>query len=101
MGRPALRLLFDCSTTGLDMTMLRPRAWLDSRRLRAGLRSYPVYSPPHPGDGSDLSLQKGQENYAYFLRTKDARVAHLRAFLALFEVPLSIDDVGLRNLDAW
>lgn len=84
-----------------QMVMLRPRAWFDSRRIRAGLGGYPVYSPPHPGDSSELSLEEGEENYAYFLRSKDSRVAHLRTFLASFDARLSIDDAGLRNLDAW
>jgi hypothetical protein len=84
-----------------EMILLRPSAWLDARRVRVALRGYPVYSPPYRGDSSELSLEHGQANYAYFLRNKDSRLAGLRTFLASFDVRFSVDDVGLRSVDAW
>lgn len=81
--------------------MLYPRAWLDSVRLRRALQDYPPYAPPHRGDCMSLSQQEGEENYAYFLYQKLARLEHFVQLLAKFDVPASLDDAGLQHVNAW
>jgi len=85
----------------LGRTMLRPRAWLDSLRVQSGLRDYPVYSPPYSGVGPELSRSEGEANYSYFLEQKDARLKQLGEFLAQFDVLMTIDERGIRNVSAW
>jgi hypothetical protein len=81
--------------------MLRPSTWLDSWRIGQLLRNYSTYSPPHSGDPRNLTLEQGKTNYEYFLRKKSQRFDNLRALFIPFNASLTLDDGGLRTIDAW
>jgi hypothetical protein len=97
----AERSSLELSVLSESHTMRYPRAWLDSIRLRKALQDYPPYAPPHRGDCMSLSQEEGEENYAYFLDQKPARLERFVRLLAKFDVPASLDDAGLRCINEW
>jgi len=46
-------------------------------------------------------IQRGHENFDYFLEHRGARMAALAAFLEKFDVKLGLDDRGLAAVSAW
>jgi hypothetical protein len=88
------------------------------RRMTDAMVGYPVYEPPYrqgPNHPSHLQIKgdeeyarlfreflaQGRENFAYFMESRDARLAALRAFLTKFEVTIGLDDTGLAAVSAW
>jgi hypothetical protein len=82
--------------------MLLPQAWLRKRRLERALRGYPLYDPPHKVEERLLSQEKAAENFEYFMRVREQRLAFFRDWLRRhFGVTLTADERGVRALNRW
>jgi hypothetical protein len=81
------------------------------RRMSKALVDYPVYEPPHrqgPNGPRDLSDQearefwaRGKENFSHFMEHRIERQDALRAFLANFDVAMTLEQAGLAAVSAW
>jgi hypothetical protein len=69
--------------------------------MQRALKDYPLYDPPHKKDESCLPRAKAEENFEYFTRVLEQRVAILRGFLAGFGVDLDFSERALRDLNDW
>lgn len=82
--------------------MLLPQMWLRRRWLRRALRDYPLYDPPHKVEERLLSKEKAAENFDYFMRVRQQRLAYLQNWLRQhFGVTLTPDRAGVRALNRW
>lgn len=82
--------------------MLLPQAWMRKRSLERALRGYPLYDPPHKVEERLLSKEKAAENFDYFMRVREQRLAHFREWLRRhFGVTLTLDEKGMRALNRW
>jgi len=82
--------------------MLLPHMWLRKLWLRRALRDYPLYDPPHKVEERLLSTEKAAENFAYFMRVREQRLAYFRDWLRrYFGVSIEPDAKGVRALNRW
>jgi hypothetical protein len=81
--------------------MLRLRSWRDAARIRREMCGYPSYRPPFAKEAGQLTIEEGEQNFAYFLAHKYDRLGSLKQLLATFGVSLSFDDAGIREVGAW
>ncbi len=82
--------------------MLPPQVWLRKLRLRDALREYPLYDPPHKVEERLLSREEATENFDYFMRVRQQRVAYFRAWLRRhFRAVVTFDENGVRALNRW
>ncbi|WP_456623310.1 hypothetical protein [Bradyrhizobium sp. P5_C12] len=95
-----------------------PQQLVERRKvLSPALADYPPYRPPHR-QGPFLRRRDDQaeedytrysheyaarsdENFAYFMGQRTARLAALQSFLNKFGVSASLDDAGLASVSAW
>ena len=77
------------------------RHWRDERQLKRALAAYPAYEPPHAGIEMLMSERQARENFEYFMSGREARIGHLRDFLAPFGVSLAFSERAKIALDAW
>jgi hypothetical protein len=79
-----------------------PQAWLRQQWLGRALRNYPLYDPPHKAEEYLLSRAQAQENFDYFMRTRQERMAFLMVWLQRnFRVTITMDADGVRALNRW
>jgi hypothetical protein len=82
--------------------MLLPQAWIRDVWLRRALQVYPLYDPPHKVEERLLTKEKAAENFEYFMRMREQRVANFRDWLhRYFGVTLTLDEKGVRALNQW
>jgi hypothetical protein len=82
--------------------MLLPQVWLRKFWLRRALRDYPPYDPPHKVEERLLAKEKATENFDYFMRVRQRRVAYFRGWLRrYFGVTITLDERGVRALSRW
>lgn len=82
--------------------MLLPQMWLRRRRLQHALSEYPLYDPPHKIEERLLSREKAAENFDYFMRVRQQRVAYFRDWLCRhFGVTVTFDEKGVGALNRW
>ncbi len=82
--------------------MLLPQAWLRKHWLRRALREYPRYNPPHKVEERLLTKEKATENFDYFMRVRQQRLAYFRGWLYRnFLVAITLDEKGVRALNRW
>jgi hypothetical protein len=82
--------------------MFLPQAWLRALWLRRALHEYPLYNPPHKVEERLLSKEKATENFDYFMRVREQRVAHFQDWLRRnFGVIITLDEKGVRALGRW
>jgi hypothetical protein len=82
--------------------MLLPQAWLRTLWLQRALREYPLYNPPHKVEERLLSKEKATENFDYFMRVRQQRLAYFRDWLRRnFGVIITLDEKGVRALGRW
>jgi hypothetical protein len=82
--------------------MLLPQAWLRKLWLRRALRDYPLYDPPHKVEERLLTKERATENFDYFMRVRQQRVAYFRDWLRRnFGVIITLDEKGVRALSRW
>jgi hypothetical protein len=82
--------------------MLLPHVWLRRLWLRRALRGYPLYDPPHKVEEYLLSREKADENFEYFMRVREERVAYFKNWLRRdFYVAITADENGVRELNRW
>jgi hypothetical protein len=91
------------STVPFDrIRMLLPQAWLRTLWLQRALREYPLYNPPHKVEERLLSKEKAIENFDYFMRLRQQRLAYFRGWLRRnFGVTVALDEKGVRALNRW
>jgi hypothetical protein len=82
--------------------MLLPQTHLRRLWLRRPLRDYPQYDPPHKVEERLLSSEKAAENFDYFMRVRQQRLAYLQSWLlGHFGVRVTLDEKGMRALNRW
>jgi len=82
--------------------MLLPQAYLRKLRLQSALHAYPMYDPPHKVEEYLLPKKKAAENFDYFMRVREQRVAYFRDWLRQhFKVTVTFDEKGVRALSRW
>ena len=82
--------------------MLLPQMWLRKRWLERALRDYPLYDPPHKIEERLLPKEKAAENFDYFMRVRQQRLAYLQSWLRRhFDVTVTLDEQGMRALNRW
>jgi hypothetical protein len=82
--------------------MLLPQMWLRKQWLRRALRDYPLYDPPHKLEERLLSREKATENFDYFMRVRQERVAYFQNWLRrYFWVTITPNEKGVRALNRW
>ncbi|BGE88013.1 hypothetical protein Ms3S1_p20610 (plasmid) [Methylosinus sp. 3S-1] len=69
------------------------------RALSQALENYPIYAPPHHGEG--ITRQQGRENYAYFLVHKAERVEDMLAFLRHFSIECDLSPSDIVKIGDW
>jgi hypothetical protein len=77
------------------------RHWWDEVRLGKALADYPYYIPPHQGLAALMTMAQAEENFAYFLNQRDARIAALTGLLGKFGLRLAFDEATRKILDRW
>jgi hypothetical protein len=86
----------------LEAYMLLLPVWLRKFWLNRALRGYPLYDLPHKVEERLLSREQAVENYDYFMRVREQRVAYFRNWLYRnFWVSVSPDEKGVRALNEW
>jgi hypothetical protein len=79
---------------------LHPLAMLRELRVKRAIRDYPLYDPPHKVEERLLSREQALENFEYFMRHKEERVAYFHNWIAeWFGYP--VDTVNLSSLIEW
>jgi len=75
----------------------------DQLRVSQALASYPPYAPLEwKADSTSDSRRAASAQYRdFFIGGIPDRIEALRAFLANFDVALSLDDIGLMAVSAW
>jgi hypothetical protein len=82
--------------------MVLPQAWLRKMWLRRALRDYPLYDPPHKVEERLLSKEKATENFHYFMRVRQQRLAYLQSWLRrYFGATFTLDEKGIGVLNRW
>jgi hypothetical protein len=82
--------------------MLLPQAWLRTLWLQRALRGYPLYDPPHKVEERLLTKEKATENFDYFMRVGQQRLAYFRDWLRRhFGVTVTLDEKGVKALNRW
>lgn len=82
--------------------LMLPQAWLRRRWLSRVLGNYPVFDPPHKVEEYLLSRAKAQENFDYFMRTRQHRVDFFIQWLRrYFRVSVTLDADGVKALNRW
>jgi hypothetical protein len=91
-----------------ENTMRLPVIWPWKRTpeplvpLEPLLAEYPLYDPPHKVEERVLPKEQAQENFDYFLRVRQERVAFLTTWLrAHFGVTLTPDQQGVAAMNKW
>ena len=86
----------------LKSELMLPQAWVRQRWLRRALRAYPLYDPPHKVEEYLLSRGEAQENFDYFMRTREQRLDFFLVWLRrYFRVTIAFDAKGVRALNRW
>ena len=81
---------------------LLPHMWLRKQWLTHALRNYPVYDPPHKVEERLLPKEQALENFDYFMRVRQGRVAYFQKWLRrYFWTDIWADDKGVRALNRW
>jgi hypothetical protein len=81
---------------------LLPHMWLRKQWLTHALRNYPVYDPPHKVEERLLPKEQALENFDYFMRVRQERVAYFQKWLRrYFCTRIRADDKGVRALNRW
>lgn len=82
--------------------MLLPQMWLRRVWLRRSLRDYPLYDPPHKVEERLLSKEEAAENFDYFMRVRQQRLAYFENWLRhRFWATLTPDRAGVKALSRW
>ena len=82
--------------------MLLPQMWLRRVWLRRALRDYPLYDPPHKVEERLLSKEEALENFDYFMRVRQQRLAYFQDWLRRnLCVTLAPNKVGVKALNRW
>jgi hypothetical protein len=70
--------------------------------LRRALRGYPLYDPPHKVEERLLPREQAVENFDYFMRVREERVAYFKNWLHRnFWTVVTLDETGVRALNTW
>lgn len=77
------------------------RHWWDEAKLRTLLADYPIYVTPRRGLAALMTMPQAEENFAYFLSEKEARIDALKALLGKFGLHLDFDEATKAALDRW
>jgi hypothetical protein len=81
---------------------LLPHMWLRKQWLTHALRNYPVYDPPHKVEERLLPKEQALENFDYFMRVRQERVAYFQKWLRrYFCTRIQANDKGVRALNRW
>jgi hypothetical protein len=82
--------------------MLLPQARVRKFWLQRALVDYPLYDPPHKVEERRLSKDKARENFDYFMRVRQQRLAFFRDWLRrYFRAAVTLDESGMRALNSW
>ena len=66
------------------------------------LRDYPIYDPPHKVEERLLPREEARENFEYFMRVRQERVAYFTKWLRrYFWTRISADERGVKTLNRW
>jgi hypothetical protein len=75
---------------------------LRKRKLEGAWEQYPLYDPPQKVEERLLTRDRAEENFEYFMRVRQQRVAYLRDWLrSHFRVTVTLDKKGIGELSRW
>jgi hypothetical protein len=84
--------------------MIKPQYWLKHWQARRAVVGYPVYDMPHKGEAEEGDLTEPQvhENFEYFMRVRQERLAFFRDWMKRhFHLDLSLDGNSVIALEDW
>jgi|GEM_PF-2514583 len=82
--------------------MLLPHVAIRKFWLKRALRGYPLYDPPQKVEERLLTKELAAENFEYFMRVRQRRMAHFQDWLhRYFFITLTPDAKGVRALNRW
>jgi hypothetical protein len=82
--------------------MIYPTRFFKHLKARRAIRAYPVYDVPNKQEERTLDESRVQQNFAYFMKMRLARLAFFQNWLRQwFGVRATVNGDGLLALNAW